>query len=48
MGQKSQKLNEVNELSEKQKKIEMHMTVASELIKDASSRKLNQYNECEL
>ena len=26
----------------------MHMNLASQLIKDASARKLNQYNECEL
>ena len=42
MGQK-EKLNQVNELSERQKKIELHMSIAAELIQEASTRKLNQY-----
>lgn len=45
MGEK-EKLNEVNELSERQKKIEAHMNMASQLIQNATQRKLNQYNEC--
>lgn len=43
-----EKLNEVNEHSERQKKIELHMTIASDLLKEASARKLNQYYECEM
>jgi hypothetical protein len=47
MGEK-ERLDELNELSERSKKIEMHIHTVDALIKEASARKLNQYNECEM
>lgn len=42
MGDKD-KLDELNELTEKSKKIEQHIHTVDELIKEAFARKLNQY-----
>ena len=41
-------MNEVNELSERQKKIELHMTIASELLQEAASRQLNEFHRIEM
>ena len=43
-----ERLDEVNEITERCKRVENHIHTAEELIKQASSRKLMQYNECEI
>lgn len=43
-----ERLEEVNELAERCKKIETHIHTVDELIKTALTRKLNLFNDCEM